>query len=77
MRSRRQQDPASQPPQARTPRKRPVITWDAQHQRGSVEERLSSGHTRRARAPVIQVHEVTKVYDLGQIKVRALREVSL
>jgi putative ABC transport system ATP-binding protein len=31
----------------------------------------------RRRAPVIQVHDVTKVYDLGQIKVRALRSVSL
>jgi putative ABC transport system ATP-binding protein len=27
--------------------------------------------------PVIQVHEVTKVYDLGPVKVRALRNVSL
>ncbi len=29
------------------------------------------------RHPVIQVHEVTKVFDLGQIHVRALRNVSL
>ena len=28
-------------------------------------------------APVIQVQRVTKVYDLGQVKVRALREVSV
>ncbi len=77
MRSRRQHDPASPPPQARTPRKRPVITWGTQRERGGVDERLPSGHTRRTGAPVIQVHEVTKTYDLGQIKVRALREVSL
>jgi putative ABC transport system ATP-binding protein len=35
--------------------------------------------TRRGQpqAPVIQLHDVSKTYDLGQIKVRALREVSL
>jgi putative ABC transport system ATP-binding protein len=32
---------------------------------------------RRPRAPVIQVHDVTKTYDLGQIEVHALRNVSL
>jgi putative ABC transport system ATP-binding protein len=31
----------------------------------------------RSRQPVIRVHEVTKVYQLGQIRVRALREVSV
>jgi putative ABC transport system ATP-binding protein len=31
----------------------------------------------RAHRPVIQVHHVSKVFDLGQIQVRALREVSL
>jgi putative ABC transport system ATP-binding protein len=31
----------------------------------------------RARRPVIEVHRVSKVFDLGQIQVRALREVSL
>jgi putative ABC transport system ATP-binding protein len=30
-----------------------------------------------ARYPVIQVHEVTKIFALGQIRVRALRKVSL
>ncbi len=29
------------------------------------------------RHPVIQVHEVTKIFELGQIRVRALRNVSL
>jgi putative ABC transport system ATP-binding protein len=32
---------------------------------------------RRRRMPVIQVQDVTKVYDLGQVKVRALSNVSL
>jgi putative ABC transport system ATP-binding protein len=31
----------------------------------------------RGQVPVIEVHELTKVYDLGQVKVRALRDVSL
>jgi len=34
-------------------------------------------HARDARHPVIQVHEVTKIFDVGQIRVRALRKVSL
>jgi putative ABC transport system ATP-binding protein len=38
---------------------------------------FSTENDRRRQMPVIQVHEVTKVYDLGQIKVRALRNVSL
>ncbi|HWX95938.1 MAG TPA: ABC transporter ATP-binding protein [Solirubrobacteraceae bacterium] len=33
--------------------------------------------SRLPQAPVIQVQQVTKVYDLGQVKVRALRNVSL
>jgi putative ABC transport system ATP-binding protein len=32
---------------------------------------------RRARPPVIDVHDVSKTYDLGQIKVRALHDVTL
>jgi putative ABC transport system ATP-binding protein len=47
---------------ARTPRERPL------HARGSA---------RPPRAPVIQVHDVTKTYDLGQIRVHALRHISL
>ena len=31
----------------------------------------------RVRHPVIEVHEVTKIFELGQIRVRALRDVSL
>jgi putative ABC transport system ATP-binding protein len=31
----------------------------------------------RSSHPVIQVHDVTKIFDLGQIRVRALRDVSL
>jgi putative ABC transport system ATP-binding protein len=35
------------------------------------------GHARRQRPPVIHAHDVTKTYDLGQIKVHALRDISL
>jgi putative ABC transport system ATP-binding protein len=35
------------------------------------------GDAARSPHPVIRVHEVTKVYQLGQIRVRALREVSV
>jgi putative ABC transport system ATP-binding protein len=57
---------------ARAPRARPVVARPA-----SSEEPFSSAHAHRRRAPVIQVREVAKTYDLGQIKVRALRDVSL
>jgi putative ABC transport system ATP-binding protein len=40
-------------------------------------EGAPTGPARRPRHPVIEVHDVTKVYDLGQIRVRALRNVSL
>jgi putative ABC transport system ATP-binding protein len=36
-----------------------------------------AGEGRRPRPPAILVREVTKTYELGQIKVRALRQVSL
>jgi putative ABC transport system ATP-binding protein len=55
----------------RAPRERPVVVRPLQ------DAHPATGHARRRRAPVIQVHEVTKTYDLGQIKVRALRDVSL
>jgi putative ABC transport system ATP-binding protein len=55
---------------ARTPRERPVLS------RLSPTDGFSTD-IGRGRTPVIQVHEVTKVYDLGQVKVRALRNVSL
>jgi len=56
--------------QAGLPRSRPLVSraggQDAfRHQAGA------------AGRPVIQVHGVSKVYDMGQIRVRALREVSL
>jgi putative ABC transport system ATP-binding protein len=53
------------------PRGRPLIaraTGDAARARGA-------GH--HSRHPVIQVHEVTKIFALGQIRVRALSNVSL
>jgi putative ABC transport system ATP-binding protein len=54
---------------ARTPRSRPLVAR-AQPQRG-----ITAPTGRRH--PVIEVHDVSKVYDLGQIRVRALRNVSL
>jgi putative ABC transport system ATP-binding protein len=37
----------------------------------------AEGASARPQRPVIQVHNVTKTYELGQIRVRALRSVSL
>ncbi|MGO8906467.1 MAG: ABC transporter ATP-binding protein [Solirubrobacteraceae bacterium] len=50
----------------RVPRERPVVVRAA-----------SAGGAVGRRHPVIQVHEVTKIFELGQIRVRALRNVSL
>jgi putative ABC transport system ATP-binding protein len=58
-------------PPTRTPRPRPLVerARDAQESR--------SRDSRRSRHPVIEVREVTKIFELGQIRVRALRKVSL
>jgi putative ABC transport system ATP-binding protein len=53
----------------RSARQRPLV------ERHSPSQRVSNG--RRKRPPAILVKEVTKTYELGQIKVRALRQVSL
>jgi putative ABC transport system ATP-binding protein len=42
-----------------------------------MRSRRERASPRRRRPPVIQVHDVTKTFDLGQIKVHALRSVSL
>lgn len=55
-------------PILRTPRSKPLVRHERVKQ---------SGAGARARRPVIEVHEVSKVFDLGQIRVRALRSVSL
>jgi putative ABC transport system ATP-binding protein len=55
---------------ARVARERPLI---ARRGRGSAP----SGRSARPRPPAILVDEVVKTYELGLIKVRALREVSL
>jgi putative ABC transport system ATP-binding protein len=54
---------------ARTPRSRPLVARVAP-QRGI-------GAPAGQRRPVIEVHDVSKVFELGQIRVRALRNVSL
>jgi putative ABC transport system ATP-binding protein len=56
---------------ARVPRRRPLVKRPALH------GHPAGGGTRRPQEPVIQVHKVAKVFELGQIRVRALRNVSL
>jgi putative ABC transport system ATP-binding protein len=56
---------------ARVPRTQPLV------RRVAAEHAESQCQGSAPRHPVIDVHEVTKVFDLGQIRVRALRQVSL
>ncbi len=88
MRSRRAPRAEGRWARVRTPRQRPVIAragpdqqdrQDRQDRQAPGGERptTTSGPARRRRVPVIQVHDVTKTYDLGQIKVHALRNISL
>jgi len=60
------------PTRSRIPRSRPLVRREA-------ADHASAGRDgRRAREhPVIGVHDVSKVFELGQIRVRALRNVSL
>jgi putative ABC transport system ATP-binding protein len=53
----------------RTPRSRPLVA--------RVQSQSASGAPAASRHPVIEVHDVSKVFELGQIRVRALRNVSL
>lgn len=55
---------------ARTPRRRPLV------ERGASGEGVAR-RTPGGRPPVINVHDVSKVFELGQIRVHALRNVSL
>jgi putative ABC transport system ATP-binding protein len=55
----------------RVPRERPLVA------RAPFAPGASAGEQPRRSHPVIEVHEVSKVFDLGQIRVRALRNVSL
>ena len=56
---------------ARVPRMRPLVRRDA------IASAPRAGNVRRTPHPVIEVHEVSKVFELGQIRVRALRDISL
>ncbi len=57
---------------ARTPRARPLV------ERAPMPARPAARRDgQRALRPVIAVRNVTKVYELGQIRVRALRDISL
>jgi putative ABC transport system ATP-binding protein len=55
----------------RVPRERPLVARAPFAPGASAREQPPRSH------PVIEVHEVSKVFDLGQIRVRALRNVSL
>jgi putative ABC transport system ATP-binding protein len=46
-------------------------------QRGRSTQQARGRNDRRTRPPAILVRDVTKTYELGQIRVRALREISL
>jgi putative ABC transport system ATP-binding protein len=56
---------------SRVARRRPLVSRPPRN--GS----LLLGDAARSHHPVIRVHEATKIYQLGQIRVRALREVSM
>jgi putative ABC transport system ATP-binding protein len=56
---------------SRAPRSQPLV------RRVPAERIAAARDGARPRHPVIEVHEITKVFDLGQIRVRALRNVSL
>jgi putative ABC transport system ATP-binding protein len=55
----------------RAPRQRPLV------RREGFPSTAAPGGAERPRHPVIRVHDVTKTYELGQIRVRALRNVSM
>jgi putative ABC transport system ATP-binding protein len=55
----------------RAPRRQPLV------KRVIADGKERGGDGRRTIRPVIEVHEVSKIFDLGQIQVRALRNVSL
>ncbi len=57
---------------ARVPREQPLVRRTAAPTLGP-----AGGDRARTPHPVIQVHAVSKIFELGQIRVRALREVSL
>jgi putative ABC transport system ATP-binding protein len=71
MQARRRSGPIGRLARVRGPRARPIV---ARQPTGAHSAAPGAG---RRRPPVIHIHGVTKTYDLGQIKVRALREVSL
>jgi putative ABC transport system ATP-binding protein len=60
------------PMSSRVPRSRPLVRREA-------SGHASTGRASRGRPPhpVIHVHNVSKTFELGQIRVRALRDVSL
>jgi putative ABC transport system ATP-binding protein len=59
------------PVRSRVARRQPLVSRPLRDGTHVLSDPARSPH------PVIRVHEVTKVYQLGQIRVRALREVSV
>jgi putative ABC transport system ATP-binding protein len=58
---------------SRVPRSRPLVRREATTDRASAAGRGD----RRPPHPVISVHDVSKIFELGQIRVQALRNVTL
>jgi putative ABC transport system ATP-binding protein len=56
---------------SRVPRSKPLV------RRETTGQTLAGRDQHRATHPVIRVHDVSKTFELGQIRVRALRNVSL
>jgi putative ABC transport system ATP-binding protein len=76
MKPRRRRGAADSPARVHVPRGRPIVPRGGRGGRVSIDQRSATGYSRR-RPPVIQVRDITKTYDLGQIKVHALRNISL
>jgi putative ABC transport system ATP-binding protein len=59
------------PNSSRSPRSRPLVAREASRQTSTGRDLHRPPH------PVIQVRDVSKIFELGQIRVQALRDVSL
>jgi putative ABC transport system ATP-binding protein len=59
------------PTSSRSPRSRPLVAREASRQTSTGRDLHRPPH------PVIQVRDVSKIFELGQIRVQALRDVSL
>ncbi len=62
---------------SRVPRATPLVQREQGEAATTTATATATNDPQRARHPVIWVHKVSKTFDLGQIRVRALRGVSL